>query len=433
MAIRYRKTVKICKGVRVNVSKSGLSYTLGVPGASVNVGSRGTYANVGLPGTGVSYRQRVAAPSHPAQAPAPAASPTEILVQMDDKGYVTLKYGDGRPVTDETLVRQIKRSPAFAAEKARLEQQRLSKIGEMLKDQQSESDQLLHLHRQSPKVETAAYFWKQLEAIRPEPYWPARFEKPAPSESKMRSELEIEACKRVNSIIPWRRKSLRQQYVEQQFAQRFPEAMAQWQREKKSFEEAEALHQQDEEHRRAEECEEKKAFLTRLGNGDEEATCQTIDKWLADMSLPVDMSVEYSYIPDPGKLLVDVALPDPGALPDVELVQLASGNLSRKKKTQAKLKAEYAELVFSLTVFLSANLFNLCPAVEEVVISDYSSSRNVAGDLVDDYLLSVRFPRHPFEQEQVSKTDAAEFCQRFENRLKLTASNVFKSIEPFAD
>ena len=91
MAIRYRKTVKICKGVRVNVSKSGLSYTLGVPGASVNVGSRGTYANVGIPSTGVSYRQRVTAPSHPAQAPAPAASPTEILVQMDVKGYVTLK------------------------------------------------------------------------------------------------------------------------------------------------------------------------------------------------------------------------------------------------------------------------------------------------------------------------------------------------------
>lgn len=431
MATRYRKTIKICKGVRVNVSKSGISYTLGIPGASVSVGSRGTYANVGIPGTGISSRQRITAPSQ--STPAPAVSPTEILVQMNDKGHVTLMYGDGRPVTDEAVIRQVKKSPAFAAEKARLERQRCDKIGEMLRNQQADADQLLHLHRQAPKVETEAYFWRHLDALRPEPCDPAQFEKPRPSESEMRSDLEIEACKHVNPIIPWRRKKLRREYVEQQFNRRFPEAMTQWQREKQAFEEAEVLRWQDENRRRAEACEEQKAFLARLGHGEEAATCQAIDQWLADMSLPVEVSVDYTYIADPGKLLVDVALPDPEALPDTELVQLASGNLSQKKKTQTKLRAEYAELTFSLTVFLSASLFNLCPAVGEIVISDYAHRRNAAGDLGDDYLFSVRFPRQPFEQEQVSKTDAAEFCQRFENRLKLTASNVFKSIEPFAE
>ena len=55
MGIRYRRSIKICKRLRVNFSKSGISYTMGVRGASITKGKRGTYANIGVPGTRVSY------------------------------------------------------------------------------------------------------------------------------------------------------------------------------------------------------------------------------------------------------------------------------------------------------------------------------------------------------------------------------------------
>ncbi len=58
--MRFRKSFKIAPGVRINVSKSGLSTTLGGRGASVNIGKRGTRATVGIPGTGISFSQRVA-------------------------------------------------------------------------------------------------------------------------------------------------------------------------------------------------------------------------------------------------------------------------------------------------------------------------------------------------------------------------------------
>ncbi len=63
MGIRFRKSVKLLPGVKLNVSKSGLSTTIGGRGLSVNVGKRGTYLNAGLPGTGLSMRERLDKPA----------------------------------------------------------------------------------------------------------------------------------------------------------------------------------------------------------------------------------------------------------------------------------------------------------------------------------------------------------------------------------
>lgn len=59
MAFRFRRSVKIAPGLRVNFGKRGVSLSGGVRGASITVGSRGTYGNVGIPGTGLSYRSRI--------------------------------------------------------------------------------------------------------------------------------------------------------------------------------------------------------------------------------------------------------------------------------------------------------------------------------------------------------------------------------------
>ncbi|MDP4197974.1 MAG: DUF4236 domain-containing protein [Bacteroidota bacterium] len=62
MAIRFRRRIKLLPGVHLNISKSGISTSVGVRGASVTLGKRGTYVNTGLPGTGISWRQKL--PEH---------------------------------------------------------------------------------------------------------------------------------------------------------------------------------------------------------------------------------------------------------------------------------------------------------------------------------------------------------------------------------
>ncbi len=57
MSWRFRQSFKIAPGVRINLSKSGISTSVGRAGASVNFSSLGTRSTVGLPGTGISYSE----------------------------------------------------------------------------------------------------------------------------------------------------------------------------------------------------------------------------------------------------------------------------------------------------------------------------------------------------------------------------------------
>lgn len=57
MGFRFQKRIRIFKGLTLDLSKSGTSWTVGAPGASVNVRGEKVTGTVGAPGTGLSYRQ----------------------------------------------------------------------------------------------------------------------------------------------------------------------------------------------------------------------------------------------------------------------------------------------------------------------------------------------------------------------------------------
>lgn len=69
MGFRFSKRITLLPGVRMNLSKSGASLSVGPRGASVTMGKRGVYGNVGIPGTGLSYRERLDRPSRPERVP----------------------------------------------------------------------------------------------------------------------------------------------------------------------------------------------------------------------------------------------------------------------------------------------------------------------------------------------------------------------------
>ncbi|WP_081536292.1 DUF4236 domain-containing protein [Rhodovulum sp. P5] len=63
MALRFRRTITLAPWLRLNLSRGGVSTTVGPRGASINFGRRGLFYNLGLPGTGLSYRARLSKPS----------------------------------------------------------------------------------------------------------------------------------------------------------------------------------------------------------------------------------------------------------------------------------------------------------------------------------------------------------------------------------
>ncbi|MBV9549709.1 MAG: DUF4236 domain-containing protein [Alphaproteobacteria bacterium] len=60
--LRFQKRLRVLPGVRINLSKSGASTSIGPRGADVNIGPHGISTNAGIPGTGLSYRSKVSKP-----------------------------------------------------------------------------------------------------------------------------------------------------------------------------------------------------------------------------------------------------------------------------------------------------------------------------------------------------------------------------------
>jgi len=55
MAFRFRRSIKVIPGVRLNFSKSGMSTSIGGKGGTVNLSARGIRTTVGIPGSGISW------------------------------------------------------------------------------------------------------------------------------------------------------------------------------------------------------------------------------------------------------------------------------------------------------------------------------------------------------------------------------------------
>ena len=55
MGFRFRRSVKILPGIRLNFGERGVSTSIGVRGAHVTLGKTGIRTTVGLPGSGLSF------------------------------------------------------------------------------------------------------------------------------------------------------------------------------------------------------------------------------------------------------------------------------------------------------------------------------------------------------------------------------------------
>ena len=55
MGLRFRRSIRLGKYVRINIGKTNASVSMGVRGAHITAGKNGVRRTVGIPGSGLSY------------------------------------------------------------------------------------------------------------------------------------------------------------------------------------------------------------------------------------------------------------------------------------------------------------------------------------------------------------------------------------------
>lgn len=442
MGLRFRKSVKICKGVRVNFSKSGASLSLGGRGHSVNFGSRGTRTTVGIPGTGLSYSKTVS--NHKSRSSSHRNSssravsrntgvplPSQVQLKMDPDGKIEIQDSRGIPITDQSVIRKIKSTDTYRTNLQNLEAQRRDMLESAFNEAKAENDKFIEIYKSSPQVDRREQYIQVLDSLRPPTYVRRQYDVPYPTEEMVRNQLKQEAKTSVQGgFLSVGR--LRKEYVESNLQTRLDAAIYNWVQGKDDFEATESQNEISENERYNAEFNANKKYMVDLINGEDSVVSDALESWISSCELPVEINVSYEWNQSSHVMYLDVDLPEIEDLPENEVIRLASGNLREKKKTQATLKQEYVQLVFGLAIFISSNVFNASPAIQGIIISGYTQRRDKVGEVNDEYVYSIKFTRDIFERSVLKNVNPKDFCMRFMNRSNITNGMLMKKIEPYS-
>lgn len=424
--MRFRKSIKICKGVRINFSKSGISTTVGGKGVSMSLGGRGAYLNTSIPGTGLYNRTRIGGGTSTKTSTNsyPSTVSQTINLKLDDNGNITFYDEFGRQINDPSLIRKVKSTPAFKAERERMMKERFEKIS-------GENEPFVNIHQQASDVYSAEEYVDKFKKLAPKKYVPKTYRGSKPTENHVMALLQKEALNNVKTWKFWRVAKERNLYVEKNLRLRLDEEIKKWAEAKERFDKQQEILAQAENKKYLSEYNETKEKMQKLIEGNDQYIETEIEKWLSSVELPVEFNLQLEYCE--GTLLVDLDLPEIEDLPQEKAVMLANGTTKKKPKTKKELKEDYINCVFGLAIFFCSHLFNVSPCIKQIVMSAYTQrSSSKAMDPEDEYVYSIKFVREVFEKKPMkSIMTPLSFCLEFENRCDITSTLILKKIVPF--
>lgn len=84
MPFRFRRSIRVLPGVRINIGKRGVSTSIGVKGAHITIGHGRVRETIGLPGSGISYSHQTTRQEARAALPprAPSVSGVWMVVML---------------------------------------------------------------------------------------------------------------------------------------------------------------------------------------------------------------------------------------------------------------------------------------------------------------------------------------------------------------
>ena len=389
MPLRFRRSVKLAPGLRLNFSGSGMSVTAGPRGASVNFGRRGTYFNSGIPGTGLSSRTRIDNPS-PSSDGSSRKVDVRVRITLEDDGQVRYEY-DGRPAP-EYLINKAKREHGDAIR---------AMIAEVCERMNAPAGALATIHRETPPP-TARIVYRPID-----------FEEAAPAKP----------VPKAPGLLGWLFKGIAAKIEASNKAMdaKFRSDLVAWESRKAAYEAQEA---------------ERKEFLEHLVFTDPAAMERHFEQALADIEWPRETHVSFDILDAGREMVIDVDLPE------IEDMPKSAWSLpGRTYKPTVKDIPEgqrlklYSAHVQGLGFRIIGEAFALLPTVTTIVLSAYTQRPNPAtGSLQDEYVYSVRVKREAWSRihfEKLEDVDPDQALGAFELRRDPLKNGKLRRIEPF--
>ena len=404
MAFRFRRTVKIFPGVRLNLGKRGVSVSAGMRGANVTLGRNGLYGNMGVPGTGLSYREKLlknrqpgrpsasANGDHPQSSPLPPIAEQIAQVQLNTAtGEISILDTDGQDLGSE----------AMAAAKAYANEALKENLAEQVDAHNRMMVQIGSIHLGTPAPD-------QFPQLVPEP-----FDQPEPVRPEARK-LDWKAW-----LCPARRNAILNS--NERRVSEYQRQHLQWQSERKN-------------HRRKEG--QRAALYQRALQVSVPAMELVLDDHLMDIDWPQETSLSFELSADGNVLMLDVDLPEIEDFPKTELRLYQRGiGVSVKELSDTALRKLYMAHVHGMGFRLIGEGFACAPSLETVVLSGFTQVTNAAtGRVEDKYLYSVKVKRKAWGAIQfgnLAQVDPVEALAAFEIRRDMTKTGIFRAIEPW--
>lgn len=390
MPLRFRRSVKLAPGIRLNFSGSGLSWTLGPRGASLGVGRNGTYLNSGIPGTGLYSRTRLGRETPRTQATGKGMVTLSASVSVSDEdGTLSFDGPDGQPLSPR-LVAEVKKQKGDAIR---------GLITECCAKVNAPITALGTIHHGTPDPRAARYRAKHFAD-----------ERPTQSPPKPIGFLDR---------ILFRRSRIEEENAAAE--DRYRGDMEDWEAAKRRFEGEELA---------------RKLFLERQVLTDVAAMDKHLEATLMAIDWPRETLVSYDLADDGTSVALDVDLPEVEDMPNrTAVVPAREFKLAVKPMTVTAVQRLYMEHVHGIGVRILGEVFAALPTVTTATLSAYSQRTNKAtGQVADEYLYSSRVTREQWLRlnfANLESVDVVEALAAFDLRRTMSKTGVFKPIQPF--
>lgn len=391
MAVRFRKSIKLAPGVRMNISGSGLGWTLGPRGASIGIGKRGARLNTSF--MGFSSSQKLSGPSKKARHTPHKNQSTlvSLTCALHDDGTLTFQDADGNDLPEHVI----------EAAKKQNKEHILGMIQRKCDEINSSIEALGAIHLDTPSCTSRPAF---IEVPFGEP-------EPAPPLPRKPNLLDRLFKKRMQRL------TVKNAEAQANFAAKH----SMWINQQKQ-------HLQQEQERR------------RVIEEGIYASTSDMESWLEhnlqDICWPRETDVSLEVLDDGKHVALDVDLPEIEDMPTATASVPSRGlKLSVKTLSATAIQKLYMAHVHAIAFRIVGETFAALPKATQVTLSGYSQRPDKAtGRITDEYLFSVRVGRGAWSDidfGRLTDVDVVEALTRFDLRRQMTKTGVFRPIEPF--